>query len=207
MNAGKSTALLQSAYNYEERDMRPFIMSAALDDRYGLGKVTSRIGLAAEAQLFNGKDDLFSILKIENLKKPLDCILIDESQFLSREQVKQLTLVVDQLNIPVLCYGIRTDFRGELFPGSQHLLAWADKLVELKTVCYCGRKATMVVRMDGDGMVIKDGDQVVIGGNDQYQSLHIPYCALNVTMSRLVVQVMDFTIIKTATLSLTLKGN
>ena len=207
MNAGKSTALLQSAYNYEERDMRPFIMSAALDDRYGLGKVTSRIGLAAEAQLFNGKDDLFSILKIENLKKPLDCILIDESQFLSREQVKQLTLVVDQLNIPVLCYGIRTDFRGELFPGSQHLLAWADKLVELKTVCYCGRKATMVVRMDGDGMVIKDGDQVVIGGNDQYQSLHIQYCALNVTMSRLVVQVMDFTIIKTATVSLTLKGN
>ncbi len=171
MNAGKSTALLQSAYNYEERDMRPFIMSAALDDRYGLGKVTSRIGLAAEAQLFNGKDDLFSILKIENLKNPLDCILIDESQFLSREQVKQLTLVVDQLNIPVLCYGIRTDFRGELFPGSQHLLAWADKLVELKTVCYCGRKATMVVRMDGDGVVIKDGDQVVIGGNDQYQSL------------------------------------
>lgn len=171
MNAGKSTALLQSAYNYEERNMRPFIMSAALDDRYGLGKVTSRIGLAAEAQLFNAKDDLYSILKIENLKKPLDCILIDESQFLSREQVKQLTLVVDQLNIPILCYGIRTDFRGELFPGSQYLLAWADKLVELKTVCYCGRKATMVVRMDGDGMVIKDGDQVVIGGNDQYQSL------------------------------------
>ena len=171
MNAGKSTALLQSAYNYEERDMRPFIMSAALDDRYGLGKVTSRIGLAAEAQLFNSKDALYSILKIENLKKPLDCILIDESQFLSREQVKQLTLVVDQLNIPILCYGIRTDFRGELFPGSQYLLAWADKLVELKTVCYCGRKATMVVRMDGDGMVIKDGDQVVIGGNDQYQSL------------------------------------
>ena len=171
MNAGKSTALLQSAYNYEERDMRPFIMSAALDDRYGLGKVTSRIGLAAEAQLFNAKDDLYSILKIENLKKPLDCILIDESQFLSREQVKQLTFVVDLLNIPILCYGIRTDFRGELFPGSQYLLAWADKLVELKTVCYCGRKATMVVRMDGDGMVIKDGDQVVIGGNDQYQSL------------------------------------
>ena len=171
MNAGKSTALLQSAYNYEERDMRPFIMSAALDDRYGLGKVTSRIGLEAEAQLFNAKDDLYTILKIENLKKPLDCILIDESQFLSREQVKQLTLVVDQLNIPILCYGIRTDFRGELFPGSQYLLAWADKLVELKTVCYCGRKATMVVRMDGDGMVIKDGDQVVIGGNDQYQSL------------------------------------
>ena len=171
MNAGKSTALLQSAYNYQERDMRPFIMSAALDDRYGLGKVTSRIGLAAEAQLFNGRDNLFGILKIENLKKPLDCILIDESQFLSREQVKQLTLVVDQLNIPVLCYGIRTDFRGELFPGSQYLLAWADKLVELKTVCHCGRKATMVVRTDEEGMVIKDGEQVVIGGNERYESL------------------------------------
>ena len=171
MNAGKSTALLQSAYNYQERDMRPFIMSAALDDRYGLGKVTSRIGLAAEAQLFNGRDNLFGILKVENLKKPLDCILIDESQFLSREQVKQLTLVVDQLNIPVLCYGIRTDFRGELFPGSQYLLAWADKLVELKTVCHCGRKATMVVRTDEEGMVIKDGEQVVIGGNERYQSL------------------------------------
>jgi len=171
MNAGKSTALLQSAYNYQERGMRSFILSAALDDRYGIGKVTSRIGLAAEAQLFNGKDDLFDILSAENLKKPIDCILIDESQFLSRDQVKQLTQVVDHLNIPVLCYGIRTDFRGELFPGSQYLLAWADKLVELKTVCHCGRKATMVVRTDDHGKVIKNGEQVVIGGNDQYQSL------------------------------------
>jgi thymidine kinase len=171
MNAGKSTALLQSAYNYQERGMRSFILSAALDDRYGIGKVTSRIGLAAEAQLFNGQDDLFGILKAENIKKRIDCILIDESQFLSREQVKQLTLVVDQLHIPVLCYGIRTDFRGELFPGSQYLLAWADKLVELKTVCHCGRKATMVVRTDDQGKVVKDGEQVVIGGNDCYQSL------------------------------------
>ena len=171
MNAGKSTALLQSAYNYQERGMRSFILSAALDDRYGIGKVTSRIGLAAEAQLFNGKDDLFDILSAENLKKPIDCILIDESQFLSRDQVKQLTQVVDHLNIPVLSYGIRTDFRGELFPGSQYLLAWADKLVELKTVCHCGRKATMVVRTDDHGKVIKNGEQVVIGGNDQYQSL------------------------------------
>ena len=171
MNAGKSTALLQSAYNYRERGMNPFILSAALDDRYGIGKVTSRIGLAADAQLFTNKDDLFSILKTEHLNKHIDCILIDESQFLSREQVKQLTRVVDHLNIPVLCYGIRTDFRGELFPGSQYLLAWADKLVELKTVCHCGRKATMVVRTDEHGQIIKDGEQVVIGGNDQYQSL------------------------------------
>jgi|TARA_B110000967_G_scaffold59216_1_gene60714 thymidine kinase len=171
MNAGKSTALLQSAYNYQERGMRPFIMSAALDDRYGIGKVTSRIGLAAEAQLFTNKDDLLSILQTQHSSQPIDCILIDESQFLSREQVKQLTQVVDHLDIPVLCYGIRTDFRGELFPGSQYLLAWADKLVELKTVCHCGRKATMVVRTDEHGAVIKDGEQVVIGGNDQYQSL------------------------------------
>ena len=171
MNAGKSTALLQSAYNYQERGMRPFIMSAALDDRYGIGKVTSRIGLAAEAQLFTSKDNLWGILSAQHANQQIDCILLDESQFLSREQVKQLTQVVDHLHIPVLCYGIRTDFRGELFPGSQYLLAWADKLVELKTVCHCGRKATMVVRTDEHGKVIKDGAQVVIGGNDQYQSL------------------------------------
>ena len=111
------------------------------------------------------------MLKKEHQNQHIDCILIDESQFLSREQVKELTQVVDQLNVPVLCYGIRTDFRGELFPGSQYLLAWADKLVELKTVCHCGRKATMVVRTDEHGKVIKDGEQVVIGGNSQYQSL------------------------------------
>ena len=170
-NAGKSTALLQSAYNYQERGMHPYILSAALDDRYGIGKVTSRIGLAADAQLFSSKDDLFSLLDKQNHQQPIDCVLIDESQFLSKLQVKQLTQVVDHLNIPVLCYGIRTDFRGELFPGSQYLLAWADKLVELKTVCHCGRKATMVVRTDEHGTVIKDGEQVVIGGNDRYQSL------------------------------------
>ncbi|HIG37501.1 MAG TPA: thymidine kinase [Oceanospirillaceae bacterium] len=171
MNAGKSTALLQSAYNYQERGMHPYILSAALDDRYGIGKVTSRIGLAADAQLFSSKDDLFGILDNQNHQQSIDCVLIDESQFLSKQQVKQLTQVVDHLNIPILCYGIRTDFRGELFPGSQYLLAWADKLVELKTVCHCGRKATMVVRTDEHGTVIKDGEQVVIGGNDRYQSL------------------------------------
>lgn len=171
MNAGKSTALLQSAYNYQERGMHPFVLSAALDDRYGVGKVTSRIGLSAKAQLFHPNDQLFDLLKAEHSQQHIDCILIDESQFLSRDQVKQLTQVVDLLNIPVLCYGIRTDFRGELFPGSQYLLAWADKLVELKTVCHCGRKATMVVRTDDSGKVVKDGEQVVIGGNSQYQSL------------------------------------
>jgi len=171
MNAGKSTSLLQSAYNYKERGMRPFIMSAAIDNRYSIGKVTSRIGLEAEAYLFHKEDNLFKILFEENKKQVISCVLIDESQFLSREQVKQLAIAVDDLDIPVLCYGIRTDFRGELFPGSQHLLAWADNLIELKTICHCGSKATMVVRTDEDGNIINDGDQVVIGGNDRYQSM------------------------------------
>ena len=171
MNAGKSTSLLQSAYNYKERGMRPYIMSAAIDNRYSVGKVTSRIGLEAEAYLFHKEDDLFKILSEENKKKGINCVLIDESQFLSRDQVKQLAITVDDLDIPVLCYGIRTDFRGELFPGSQHLLAWADNLIELKTICHCGSKATMVVRTDEKGNIINDGDQVVIGGNDRYQSM------------------------------------
>ena len=171
MNAGKSTSLLQSAYNYKERGMRPFIMSAAIDNRYSIGKVTSRIGLEAEAYLFHKEDNLFKILFEENKKQVISCVLIDESQFLSREQVKQLAIAVDDLDIPVLCYGIRTDFRGELFPGSQHLLAWADNLIELKTICHCGSKATMVVRTDEEGNIINDGDQVVIGGNDRYQSM------------------------------------
>ena len=171
MNAGKSTSLLQSAYNYKERGMRPYIMSAAIDNRYSVGKVTSRIGLEAEAYLFHKEDDLFKILSEENKKQGINCVLIDESQFLSRAQVKQLAIAVDDLDIPVLCYGIRTDFRGELFPGSQHLLAWADNLIELKTICHCGSKATMVVRTDDKGNIINDGDQVVIGGNDRYQSM------------------------------------
>jgi len=146
-------------------------MSAAIDNRYSIGKVTSRIGLEAEAYLFHKEDDLFKILSEENKKQGISCVLIDESQFLSREQVKQLAIAVDDLDIPVLCYGIRTDFRGELFPGSQHLLAWADNLIELKTICHCGSKATMVVRTDEEGNIINDGDQVVIGGNDRYQSM------------------------------------
>ena len=171
MNAGKSTSLLQSAYNYKELGMNPFLLTAEIDDRYNVGKVTSRIGLEAGAYLFNQDNNLFELVSERNENEKIDCVLIDESHFLSKEHVKQLGKVVDNLDIPVLCYGIRTDFRGELFPGSQYLLAWADNLNELKTVCHCGRKATMVVRLDADGKVVSDGAQVVIGGNDQYQSM------------------------------------
>ncbi len=171
MNAGKSTSLLQSAYNYKELGMNSFLLTAEIDDRYNVGKVTSRIGLEAGAHLFNQDHNLFELVSERNENEQIDCVLIDESHFLSKEHVKQLGKVVDNLDIPVLCYGIRTDFRGELFPGSQYLLAWADNLNELKTVCHCGRKATMVVRLDADGKVVSDGDQVVIGGNDQYQSM------------------------------------
>ncbi|MCS5590249.1 MAG: thymidine kinase [Candidatus Thioglobus sp.] len=171
MNAGKSTSLLQSAYNYQERGMTPLLLTAEIDNRYSVGKVTSRIGLEAGAHLFNQDNNLFEMVSEKNENETIDCVLIDESHFLSKEQVKQLGQVVDTLDIPVLCYGIRTDFRGELFPGSKHLLAWADNLNELKTVCHCGRKATMVVRLDSDGKVVSDGEQVVIGGNDQYQSM------------------------------------
>lgn len=171
MNAGKSTSLLQSAYNYKEKGMHSVILSAAVDNRYGAGKVTSRIGLEAKAHLFNKDNDLFNFVLEKNIERLIDCVLIDESQFLSKDQVRQLTMVVDKLNIPVLCYGIRTDFMGELFSGSMHLLAWADKIIELKTVCHCGRKATMVIRLDINGNVVLDGEQVVIGGNDKYQSM------------------------------------
>ncbi|MDP2516301.1 thymidine kinase [Photobacterium damselae subsp. piscicida] len=171
MNAGKSTTLLQSSFNYRERGMTPLIFTAAIDDRYGKGKVSSRIGLQEDAELFNNADDLYAqITDIHNEKK-IDCVLIDECQFLTKNQVYQLTEVVDKLHIPVLCYGLRTDFRGELFEGSRYLLSWADKLVELKTICHCGRKANMVIRQDETGRAIVDGDQVEIGGNDRYVSV------------------------------------
>lgn len=171
MNAGKSTTLLQSSFNYRERGMTPLIFTAAIDDRYGKGKVSSRIGLQEDAELFNNADDLYAqITDIHNEKK-IDCVLIDECQFLTKDQVYQLTEVVDKLHIPVLCYGLRTDFRGELFEGSRYLLSWADKLVELKTICHCGRKANMVIRQDETGHAIADGDQVEIGGNDRYVSV------------------------------------
>ncbi|QIL84573.1 thymidine kinase [Vibrio sp. HDW18] len=170
MNAGKSTTLLQSAFNYQERGMNPLIFTAAIDDRFGIGKVSSRIGLEAEAQLFQADTDLFQVIAQLHQIEPRHCVLMDECQFLSKQQVYQLTEVVDKLDIPVLCYGLRTDFLGELFEGSQYLLAWADKLIELKTICHCGRKANMVIRTDQDGKAISEGDQVAIGGNDKYLS-------------------------------------
>jgi thymidine kinase len=172
MNAGKTTTLLQSAYNYHERGMRTLILTPALDDRYGEGVVASRIGLKANARRFRGDEDLFALVEADIAARgKLDCVLVDESQFLTRTQVWQLSDVVDRLRIPVLCYGLRTDFRGELFEGSRYLLAWADDLIEIKTICHTGKKATMVVRVDGDGRAVTQGPQVEIGGNDRYVSV------------------------------------
>lgn len=171
MNAGKSTTLLQSSYNYQERGMNSLVYTAAIDDRYGVGKVASRIGISQEAQLFNGETDLFQEISEYIKKQKLHCILIDEAQFLTKEQVYQLTDVVDKLNIPVLCYGLRTDFQANLFEGSRYLLAWADQLEELKTICYCGSKANFVIRMNEQGEAVVDGDQIQIGGNDTYMSV------------------------------------
>lgn len=171
MNAGKSTSLLQSSYNYRERGMNTFVLTASIDDRAGVGKVASRIGIETDAQVFSDKDNLAAMIEKVHQARQQHCILIDEAQFLSKEQVKQLTHVVDNLDIPVLCYGIKTDFQGELFSGSQYLLAWADKLIELKTICHCGRKANMVLRHDAQGNPIREGQQVEIGGNESYQSV------------------------------------
>ena len=171
MNAGKSTTLLQSSFNYQERGMTPVIFTAALDDRFGVGKVSSRIGLQSDAYLFHQNTNLYQEIAALNEVEKRHCVLVDECQFLSKEQVYQLTEVVDKLRIPVLCYGLRTDFLGELFEGSKYLLSWADKLVELKTICHCGRKANMVIRTDEHGVAIKEGDQVAIGGNDKYVSV------------------------------------
>ena len=163
MNAGKSTTLLQSDYNYRERGMRTLLFTPRLDDRFGEAKVTSRIGLQADAIAFHPEDDLFVQTRGRHGEQPINCILVDEAQFLSPTQVLQLTLVVDRLDIPVLCYGLRTDFRGEPFEGSKYLLAWADSLVELKTVCSTGRKATFNARLDSDGKRELKGDQIDIG--------------------------------------------
>ena len=170
MNAGKSTALLQSSHNYRERGMRTLVYTAELDQRGG-GKVHSRIGLSSDALQFRPGTDLFREIESEHRRQPVSCVLLDEAQFLKREQVDDLAMVVDQLSIPVLCYGLRTDFRGELFEGSARLLALADELSELKTICHCGRKATMVVRVGADGRAEREGVQVEIGGNERYVSL------------------------------------
>jgi thymidine kinase len=171
MNAGKSTALLQSSYNYRERGMSTLILAPSLDDRYGVGRVTSRIGLEASATTFTRADDLLEIVEVCVKEEQVHCVLIDEAQFLTKEQVFQLSQVTDQLGIPVLAYGLRTDFQGEPFEGSKYLLAWSDNLTELKAICHCGRKATMVVRLDENGNAITSGSQVEIGGNDRYVSM------------------------------------
>ena len=171
MNAGKSTALLQSSYNYVERGMNTLVLAPSLDDRYGVGRVTSRIGIAASALIFLSDEDLFDKIGRAHAEAPLHCVLIDEAQFLTRDQVFQLGRVCDELRIPVLAYGLRTDFQGEPFEGSKYLLAWADNLNEIKAICHCGSKATMVVRQDADGNTVTAGSQVEIGGNDRYVSL------------------------------------
>jgi thymidine kinase len=171
MNAGKSTNLLQSSYNYKERGMNTLVLAPRLDDRYGVGKVTSRIGIESEATTFSKDTDLFALVSDLHAESPLHCVLIDEAQFLTRDQVFQLSDVTDKLNIPVLAYGLRTDFQGEPFEGSKYLLAWSDNLKEIKAICHCGTKATMVLRMDEHGNAVTEGSQVEIGGNDRYVSM------------------------------------
>ena len=171
MNAGKSTSLLQSSYNYKERGMSTLVLAPRLDDRYGIGKVTSRIGIESEATTFSKDTDLLALVTEGHEESPLHCVLIDEAQFLTRDQVFQLSEVTDKLNIPVLAYGLRTDFQGEPFEGSKYLLAWSDNLKEIKAICHCGTKATMVLRMDEHGHPVTEGSQVEIGGNDRYVSM------------------------------------
>ena len=171
MNAGKSTMLLQASYNYRERGMHTMLFTAKLDDRVGVGKIGSRIGLSSEAETFVAGDDLYARIADHHASKTVHCVFVDEAQFLGEDQVWQLARVSDDLRIPVMCYGLRTDFQGKLFPGSQALLALADDLREVRTICRCGRKATMVVRLGPDGKVAREGAQVVIGGEDRYVSL------------------------------------
>jgi thymidine kinase len=171
MNAGKSTTLLQADFNYRERGMETMLWTAALDDRYEVGVVTSRIGLKAEAHKFAPETDLHAAVLAEHAQRPLACVLVDEAQFLSREQVLGLARLADEANIPVVTYGLRTDFSAELFPGSAALLGIADALVELKGVCECGRKATMNLRVDASGKAVLAGAQTEVGGNDRYVAL------------------------------------
>ena len=171
MNAGKSTALLQSSYNYRERGMNTLVLAPELDDRYGAGKVTSRIGIEADARTFSKTDNLYELVELHLENAPLHCVLIDEAQFLTKQQVFELGEITDQLNVPVLAYGLRTDFQGEPFEGSKYLLAWSDNLKELKAICHCGTKATMVVRFDESGQAVTKGSQIEIGGNDRYVSM------------------------------------
>ena len=171
MNAGKSTALLQAAHNYRERGMAPYLLTARFDDRAGAGRIASRIGIEAEADTFDTRDDLIARLKARQAQGPVACVFVDEAQFLTEDQVWQLARAVDDLNVPVMCYGLRVDFQGKLFPGSATLLALADEMREVRTICHCGKKATMVIRQDSSGQAVTDGAQVQIGGNETYVSL------------------------------------
>ncbi|WP_111562915.1 thymidine kinase [Rhizobium sp.] len=172
MNAGKSTMLLQAAYNYEERGMRVLLLIAAFDERAGRGIIGSRIGLQANAVAFEQDADLLSLIAEQgDAGEPIACVFVDEAHFMTREHIWQLARVVDRLNIPVMVYGLRTDFQGKLFPASQELMAISDEMREVRTICHCGRKATMVVRLDGNGAVAREGAQIEVGGNEKYVSL------------------------------------
>lgn len=171
MNAGKSTILLQASHNYHERGMQTYLLTARFDDRAGPGRIASRIGIGTEADGFDATSDMFDKIKDRLDSGPCACVFVDEAQFLTPAQVWQLARTVDDLGVPVMCYGLRVDFRGELFPGSAALLALADEMREVRTICHCGRKATMVVRRGSDGCVVTSGDQVQIGGNETYESL------------------------------------
>lgn len=171
MNAGKSTALLQASHNYREGGMQTYLITANLDNRAGPGRIASRIGIGENADTFRPDEDLFGKLNARLNRGPVACVFIDEAQFLTTDQVWELARAVDDLGVPVMCYGLRVDFQGNLFPGSAALLAWADEMREVRTICPCGRKATMVIRRGPDGRALKDGEQVVIGGNETYVSL------------------------------------
>lgn len=171
MNAGKSTVLLQAAHNYRERGMQPYLLTANLDNRAGQGRIASRIGIGSDADTFRPEDDLFAVISARRTAGPVACVFLDEAQFLTETQVWQLAAVVDDLNIPVMAFGLRVDFRGQLFPGSSTLLAISDEMREVRTICHCGKKATMVVRNGPDGKPLHEGAQVQIGGNETYVSL------------------------------------
>ena len=171
MNAGKSTVLLQAAHNYRERGMVPYLLTAQFDNRAGDGRIASRIGIGQQADTFAGSDDLFARIRARQAAEPVACVFVDEAQFLTETQVWQLARAVDDLEVPIMCYGLRVDFRGQLFPGSATLLALADEMREVRTICHCGKKATMVVRRDAEGRALRDGAQIQIGGNETYVSL------------------------------------
>ena len=171
MNAGKSTLLLQASYNYIERGMQTYLLTANFDDRAGKGQIGSRIGISAEADTYTQTDDLYTKIAARLAEGPCACVLVDEAQWMTRDQVWQLARAVDDPGVPVMCYGLRVDFRGELFPGSAALLALADEMREVRTICHCGKKATMVIRVGADGKALREGAQIEVGGNDRYVSL------------------------------------